>query len=98
MALVQILTVNSELATFSDMASGYLSYVLGKARYISHTVKAIHIIFDKYNADSLKAETRHERGDTNNNDTSNVHVRGELRVPKDWKLFLRSGANKERHI
>ncbi|KAH3746958.1 hypothetical protein DPMN_181378 [Dreissena polymorpha] len=41
MALVQILTVNSELATFSDMASGYLSYVLGKARYLSQTVKAI---------------------------------------------------------
>ena len=98
MAIVQILPVHSEQETFSDMAAKFQGYTLSKARDISPTVSKIHIIFDKYSLNSLKAETRRGRGDSSTSSCKNVVVRGELKIPKDWKLFLQSGENKERLI
>ncbi|KAH3722243.1 hypothetical protein DPMN_065199 [Dreissena polymorpha] len=96
--LVQILPVQSELANFKSMASAFQSYALRKARELSSHVKAIHIVFDKYSGGSIKTQTRQERGDLNNNKTGNINVQGELYIPKDWKMLLSSGSNKERLI
>jgi len=65
---------------------------------LSSNIKAILIVFDKYSEDSITSQTRQERGDPNYNNTGNIHVEGELCIPKDWKMFLRSGSNKERLI
>ncbi|WAQ95803.1 DHGL-like protein [Mya arenaria] len=43
-----------------------------------------------------KTETRKYRGDCSS--CRNVDVRGELKVSKDWKMFLSNGQNKERLI
>jgi len=68
------------------MALSFLKYILTKAREISG-VTSIHDVFDKYRKLSPKSETRRERGDSA---STNVHINGNLRVPKDWKVFLSS--------
>ncbi|WAQ97270.1 hypothetical protein MAR_029960 [Mya arenaria] len=98
MAIVQTLPMNSEKWTFTDMGARFQQYTLSKAREISPKVTKIHIIFDKYSINGLKTETRKYRGDCSQSGCRNVDVRGELRVPKDWKMFLSNGQNKERLI
>jgi len=69
------------------MALSFLKYILTKAREISGVTSIIHDVFDKYRKLSPKSETRRERGDSG---STNVHINGNLRVLKDWKVFLSS--------
>ena len=92
MAVIQLLQVQSIHNTFMDMALSFLKYILMKAREV-YGVTSIHDVFDKYRKQSPKSETRRERGDSA---STIVHISGNLRVPKDWKVCSSSGTKKER--
>ena len=53
-------------------------------------VTRIDVVWDTYKADSLKANTRQNRGTG-----SQLRVAGATAIPPDWKSFLRANANKE---
>ncbi|XP_060579912.1 uncharacterized protein LOC132736731 [Ruditapes philippinarum] len=92
MASVQAMTPPSENLTFDDVANNFLKFVLMKAHSIEG-VKSLHLIFDRYDPESLKSQTRLQRGDVSSSAT--LHIHGQLRLPKNWKAFISIGKNKE---
>ena len=55
----------------------------------------IHIVFDKYKKNSIKASTREKRGDTNCDTSAFLqHVVPNVALPMNWNHFLACGQNK----
>lgn len=94
MAIIQMLPMPTRTlkVTFIDMAKQFLQYVLHSSRAI-HSVAQIHIVFDRYEENSLKLQTRQKRGDTGT--SHKIHIQAEIPIPKEWKKFLARGENKE---
>ena len=74
--------------TFRGMASLFFRYILMKARSIPD-VKNTHIVFDKYNKNSIKCFTRQNRGESMV--VKNATVKPSIQIPQDWKTFLQYG-------
>ena len=73
MAIIKMLPVPTSAAfpTYDDMASLFWNHVL----CVSETIPAVHVMFDKYLANSLKTKTREKRGEDMSRHTS-VHIQG----------------------
>ena len=71
MAIIQILPVPASAAkpTYDDMASLFWKHVL----CVSEGIPAVHVVFDKYLAKSLKTQTCKKRGEDMSRHTS-VHI------------------------
>lgn len=79
-------------ATFLDVAKGFHSYIKGASKNISTTVTQVHVVFDRYLENSIKSQTREARSAGKSKRT--YKVRGEAKVPPDWKQFLAVAENK----
>ena len=88
-ALIQILLLpgGMEKVTFRDRALNILSQMHG-----SGIVQQIHVVFDRYNVDSIKNTTREKCSAGTHAQKYHVQLGGE--VPKTWKVFLSQGENK----
>ena len=94
MAVIQMLPVPSKTVreTFVDMVEQFCDYILRNSR-IYTSVSQIHIVFDRYEENSLKSLTRQKRGDSTKG--HKIHIQADMTVPKEWKKFLSRGENKE---
>lgn len=63
----------------------------GKAILFSNDSQ-IHAIFDKYEEDSIKSQTREKRGALASAQVH--HIMLEVAAPRNWKQFLLRGMNK----
>ena len=65
MAAIQMLPVPSKTVkvTFFDMAEQFRDYILQNS-HIYDSFSQIHIVFDRYEPNSLKGLTRQKRGDS----------------------------------
>ena len=81
--------------TFQDMSSKFQAKILNitSEELNSSNCSQIHIVFDKYNMQSIKASTREKRGDTGGT-TFLHHVAQDVALPKKWPSFLSCGQNK----
>ena len=57
----------------------------------SGLIQQVHIVFDKYSKDSIKAQTRARKGEGQGHV---YHVNGDALIPQSWKQFLTHGENK----
>ena len=90
MAVIQMLPVPSKTVkvTFVDMVEQFCDYILRNSpNYTS--VSQIHIVFDRYEENSLKSLTRQKRGDSTKG--HKIHIQADMTVPKEWKKFLSNG-------
>ena len=89
-ALVHILDPKKSqvsVRTFHDYAKNvFLPYI---ERMLQDVVR-IDVVWDTYVEDSLKAQTRMNRGSGNH-----LRVSNSISIPVDWKSFLRCDANKD---
>ena len=79
--------------TFQQMGNGYLKAIFSKTeKQISKRCTQYHIVFDKYQPQSIKTGTREKRGDII--DGYVHHIEKDVAVPGDWRKFLMCGENK----
>ncbi len=93
-AAIQMLGTPPSLGktSFRDMAERFLSHVLQRSTSTSPEVnQQVHVVFDKYLEDSIKAQTRGKRGEGQGH---LYQVRADVAIPPNWKQFLTHGANK----
>ena len=92
MAAIQMLPVPSKTVkvTFIDMAEQFRDYILQNS-HIYDSFSQIHIVFDRYEPNSLKELTRQKRGDSVIGQKIHIH----MAIPKELKKFLSRGDNKE---
>ena len=95
-ASIQMLGVPNtvEKVTFKNIAQRFLAYILHTSSTITASntlVQQVHIVFDKYTKDSIKAQTRARRGEGQGHI---YHVKGDALIPQNWKQFLTHGENK----
>ena len=73
--------------TFQEYSQGvFLPYVEGQLR----SVQRVDVVWDKYNADSLKATARSKRGKG-----IRRRVKSDTKIPGNWAAFLRVDENKQ---
>ena len=92
-AIIQMLPGPSlkEKVTFKDMAVNFLDYILHSSAQHG-TIHQIHVVFDRYDADSIKNQTREKRAA--GRQVHEYHVQLDVQVPTTWNLFLSRGENK----
>ena len=93
-ASIQMLGAPTSLGkiSFKDMAGRFISHILHSSTTTSAThVKQVHVVFDKYVEDSIKAQTRAKRGERQG---QIYHIKGDGPIPQNWKQFLSDGQNK----
>ena len=84
--IVNMLTPNSRTKTFHDYATGiFLPYIIRQ----SNGVKRMDVVWDKYDANSLKQSAREARGQG-----IRRRISSKTTIPSNWKSFLRSDENK----
>ena len=93
MAVIQMLATPSKTVqvSFIDMAEQFLRHILQCSR-TENAVAQMHIVFDRYEENSLTFQTRQKRGDTGI--YHNVHIQSEIVILKEWKKFLARGEYK----
>ena len=81
MAVIQKLPVPSKTVnvTFVDMAAQFRDYIIQNS-HIYASVSLIHIVFDRYEENSLKSLTRQKRGDSAMG--QKIHIQPDMTVPK----------------
>ena len=72
--------------TFAQYASGVIKFL----EFLFRFYIRLHIVFDVYRKNSLKAATRDKRGRG-----VRQRVAGSTKVPNDWNQFLRESENKD---
>ena len=78
--------------TFRDMASKFVNHIIHKSVAVAgNDVKQMHIVFDRYEENSIKNATREKRG---NNTGHTYHVLPDVTIPGNWKQFLGVAKNK----
>ena len=94
MAAIQMLPVPSKTVkvTFVDMAEQFRDYILRNS-HIYDSFSQIHIVFDRYEPNSLKGLTRQKRGDSVIG--QKIYIQPDMAIPKEGKKFLSRGDNKE---
>jgi len=78
--------------TFKDMAESFTRHITHHAESVCQTSSQIHVVFDEYRSDSIKAQTRAKRGAISRAHVH--HVKTEMAIPRNWKAFLQQGENK----
>ena len=75
----------TEMMTFSTMASKFLQHIMHVSGQHGH-IKQIHIVFVRYDKDSIKNNTRQKRAAGREGHA--YHVELNIKVPKTWSAFL----------
>lgn len=88
MAIVQMLQPKSAKSTYQQMAEGFWSYILSQSAGVSN----LHIVFDRYEDNSVKIQTRERRGE-NISSIAPVSIQPNM-VIGDWKRVLTSTKSK----
>ena len=88
MAVIQMLQPSPGLKrTYQQMAADFWSFILSNSE-----VATIHVVFDRYEANSLKSQTRQKRGE-NISSCAPVSIQNNM-VICDWKKILTSSKSK----
>ena len=93
-AVIQMLgspTSKAGMLTFRDMANNFLRYILCKSE-VHGTVQEIHVAFDRYDANTIKNQTREKR--TSGMKSQEYHIQVDVQIPQNWNLFLSRSENK----
>ena len=81
MAIIQMLPTSSEpgKVSFLDMTEQFWRNILQASR-AEKSIDQIHIVFDRYEENSLKQQTWQKRGDTGIH--YKIHIQSEIAIPK----------------
>ena len=75
------------------MCGKFQSHILSTSHELTNgNYKQIHVVFDRYELQSIKNGTREKRGDTGQ--SYSHHIEQDVALPRNWKHFLSYGDNK----
>ena len=76
------------VSTYNDMALIFWKYVFNNSK----SIESIHVVFDRYDENSLKSQTREKRGELIDTHALS-HIQGHMKIG-DWKKVLVSTKSK----